>query len=675
MKLLADLLNPTGLASRGFCMVWQPALISLHAGSDVLVAVSYCSIPLAIGWFIHQRRDVAHRRLIQLFAASLLACGAVHWLAVLTLWVPAYWLEGVAKATTAILSLTTAVILWPSIPRALALPSPADLQQVNRQLSLRIAESDRGARLLQQSEARYRGIYNRTPVPLHTLDVEGRLNGISDYWCDLLGYSRDDVIGRPLEEFCPLETASHLAQSLSVLLGDGELREAEYVFRKKDGALIDVMLSARLERDSLGRPLHILGVLTDVTGRKQAERALRASEERLLQSQKMEAIGKLTGGIAHDFNNMLTVIDGNLEMLRPRLGNNGPALKLVEAAGRASGRAEKLTAQLLAFSRRQRLDPKPLEPRRVIEGMSSLLSRTVGEQVSLHIELPEETVHEKRWSCLADQNQLEAALLNLVINATHAISQQGQIRIRVANTSLNGIDTVWLDANSEDAVAAGDYVCISVIDDGCGMSEEVRRRALEPFFTTKPVGKGTGLGLSQTYGFVRQSGGAMRIDSRPGRGTVVEMLLPRAVAMHGVLPLSLADGASQAGARPSLETLLVVEDEPELLEIVSSSLSDSGYEVISAPDATHALAALKANPLISLIFTDIVMPGINGVALAEEARRMRPGIPVVYASGYSDETITEQLPKGAVFLQKPYRIATVTKLIQTALATTQLSLA
>ena len=675
MTLSERVFGSSGSVPYGLCPGWNTRLIALQAVSDSILALSYGSALLGLIWFVRQRADLPPRWLIGLFGAFLLVCGATRGLSVLTLWMPVASTEAVATAATAILALLMAVILWIMIPRVLAVPSPAALKAVNRQLSLQITEHDRTSSLLQESEARHIGIYNKTPVPLHTLDTEGRLNGISDYWCDLLGYSRNDVIDRPLDNFCPQETADLLTESLAVLLDGRELRDAECVFRKKDGTLIDVLLSARLERNALGHPLHILGVLTDITGRRQAERALRATEERLLQSQKMEAIGKLTGGIAHDFNNMLTVIDGNLEMLRPQLDTNPVTLQHIEAAARASQRAGNLTAQLLAFSRRQRLDPKALAPDAVIGGMSSLLSRTVGEQLALHIEIR----HQTPWSCLADQNQLEAALLNLVINAAHAITGQGRIRITVENMTLAGADAAWRDSNGEDAVAVGDYVCISVEDDGCGMSDEVRRRALEPFFTTKPIGQGTGLGLSQTYGFVRQSGGAMRIDSRPGRGTTVAMLLPRAmlpafgVVSHSPVP-GLKSGASNlAAAVQSLETLLVVEDEPEVLEIVGASLRASGYEVICAADATIALAALKTNPLISLIFTDIVMPGINGVALAEEARRLRPGIPVVFASGYSDETITDQLPKGAVFLQKPYRMASVTKLIHTALAEKQLS--
>ena len=668
MSLFAALFDPSGLTPHGFCLIWNPWLMALQAGSDAIVALSYYSIPLAIAWFVHRRQDIAYRWLIYLFAAFILACGTTHWMAIVTLWVPAYWLEGIVKAITALLSLTTAILLWPLIPRALAVPSPAALRDVNIQLSLRIAENERAGRLLRESEARYRGIYNKTPVPLHTLDIEGRLNGTSDYWCDLLGYAREEVIGRPLADFCPLETADRLRQQLELLLAGGELRDVGCSFRKRDGSFIDALLSARVERDGLDRPLHILGVLTDVTGRRQAERALRASEERLLQAQKMEAIGKLTGGIAHDFNNMLTVIDGNLEMLRPRLAEDAESLVLTDAAARASLRAGKLTAQLLAFSRRQRLDPKPLDPARVIEGMITLLASSVGEQTELAIDIQDDDP----WPCLADQNQLEAALLNLVINGSHAIAGQGEIRIQVANSALPDGDASWLDGSNEEAAAAGDYVRISVADDGCGMSEEVRARALEPFFTTKPLGEGTGLGLSQTYGFVRQSGGAMRIRSRPGVGTIVELLLPRAKCSQAALPHSLQpqrqDPLSRANRDAAQETLLIVEDEAEVLEIVAASLRADGYAVVGATDGHAALAALRSNPKISLIFTDIVMPGINGVTLAEEARRLRPGIPVVFASGYSDETVSEQLPKGAVFLQKPYRIGSVTKLIGTALA-------
>ena len=672
VKLLDMLFDPSSLTPHGLCLFWDPGLIELQAGSDVMIAVSYYSIPLAMAWFVHRRRDFAYKWLVYLFAAFILACGTTHWLAVLTLWVPAYWLEGLVKAVTAALSVTTAVVLWPLTPSLLALPSPSDLRRVNRQLSLRIAENECAARLLRESEARHRSIYNKTPVPLHTLDVEGRLTGTSDYWCDLLGYAREDVIGRQLTDFCPLETAELLGRQLSILLGGGELREVGCVFRKQDGSFLDALLCARVERDSFGRPLHILGVLTDVSSRKQAERALRSSEERLQQAQKMQALGKLTGGIAHDFNNMLTIIDGNLEMLRGRLGGDAISLQLTDAAARTSRRADKLTAQLLAFSRRQRLDPKPLDPATVIDGMITLLSRTVGEQIELEIEIRDA----RPWSCLADQNQLEAALLNLVINATQAIARQGRIRILVANATLQGDDSSWLDGGNEDASAAGDYVCISVSDDGSGMSEDVCKRALEPFFTTRPIGKGTGLGLSQTYGFVRQSGGAMRIESRPGIGTLVELLLPRALAANPAIPSSLQPAAAvSAGAHAALETLLVVEDEPELLEVASASLRANGYAVVCAADGYAALAALRSDPRIALIFTDIVMPGINGVTLAEEAQRIRPGIPVLFASGYSDETITEQLPKGAVFLQKPYRIASVSSLIGTALAARRIPMA
>ncbi len=397
-----------------------------------------------------------------------------------------------------------------------------------------------------------------------------------------------------------------------------------------------------------------------------AERRLRESEERLRQSQKMEAIGKLTGGIAHDFNNMLTVIDGNLDRLQQRLGDDAQGLHLLEQADLASNRASSLITQLLAFSRKQRLEPQGLDAFDVIIGMQALLLRIVGEQIVLTIEDGGPC-----W-CLADRNQLEAGVVNLVINATQAIQDaqvaNGSIRIVVANSSFRVGDD-WRHGGGEPP-APGDYVRVSVGDNGTGMSEEVRSRALEPFFTTKPVGKGSGLGLSQTYGFVCQSDGAMRIDSAPGRGTVVELLLPRVIE-----PQAAADGGTAAGVgvRPMPEwsggrTVLVVEDEAAVLEVTASTLRDSGYAVIGAADAASALRALDAAPHVALVFTDIVMPGQSGVEMAAEMWARRPALPIVFASGYSEASLTRQLPAGAKFIKKPYKISAVIAMIESALA-------
>lgn len=674
------MLLPAGLTPHGFCLAWNPGLLWLHVSADTVIACSYYSIPLALAWFLRRRRDLEFGWMGYLFAAFILSCGTTHWLSILTLWQPAYWLDGAVKASTAILSLFTAIMLWPLLAKAVHYPAPNDLRRVNQELSLRIGENDRTALMLQESEARHRSIYRRTPVPLHVLDCNGRLTGVSDYWCDLLGYSLRDVIGRPLTDFCAKETAAVMKRRFGILLVDDELRERECIFVKKDGGELHVLLSARLERDGLGRPLHILGVLTDVTGHRLAEQALRASEERLFQSQKLEAIGKLTGGISHDFNNMLTVIDGNLELLKPRLGRDAASMQLVDSALGASARAEQLTAQLLAFSRRQRLTPIALQPRHVIEGMSTLLLGTAGE-TSLMIDAGDATA----WFCLADRNQLEAALLSLVTNAAHAVRArpdvQGLISIAVQNRHLDASEAAVLAQGDAYAVKPGDHVSIIVSDNGVGMGDNTRRRALEPFFTTRPFGDGTGLGLSQTYGFVSQSGGAMTIASEIGKGTRIELFLPRTSAVPGlaepaVTPISGADPMRNPKSRvafPRQQRILVVEDEPNLLAITAESLRAGGYAVVCAADGTIALDALAADQSIALIFTDIVMPGITGVALAEQALLIRPGIPVIFASGYSEAAIIEQIPKDAPFLKKPYRISQVTSLIQAALPENQLT--
>ena len=471
-QLALWLLDPSGLTPHGFCLTWQPALIWLHAVSDGVIWFSYYSIPLALAYFVRRRRDLSFAWVFWLFVWFILACGTTHALSILTLWVPAYGLEGLIKLFTAILSSITAVVLWPLIPRLLELPSPAQLAAVNAELTHKIAEQEHTAGLLREREARYREIYNNTPAPLHTLDAHGRLTSVSDQWCELMGYTRREVIGSPIASF--MEAALPWPDMLASLEETGSLRDLERRFIKKSGEAVDVLLSAKLERDAAGEPFRTLAVLTDITERKQTERALRASEERLRQAHKMEAIGKLTGGIAHDFNNMLTVVDGNLEMLRRRAADNPDLQRLAEAALRASRRAERLTAQLLAFSRRQRLDPKPLDLVNIMEGMGALLARTTGDQVKLEIDFPQTGL----WPCLADRNQLESALLNLVINAKHAIAGEGTIRIVAENFNF-AMSPAEAEEFCGDPPAAGDYLRVAVIDNGCGMTDEPKSRSWE----------------------------------------------------------------------------------------------------------------------------------------------------------------------------------------------------
>jgi signal transduction histidine kinase/ActR/RegA family two-component response regulator len=392
-----------------------------------------------------------------------------------------------------------------------------------------------------------------------------------------------------------------------------------------------------------------------VRERDEAVMSLHASEERLRHAHKMEAVGQLTGGIAHDFNNLLTTIMGSLEMLERRPGLDERGQRLAGNALEGARRAARLTSQLLSFSRRQRLSAEPLDMTDVIGGVRDLLERTLGERISLTVIPPEAA----QWPAMADRNQLEIALLNLAINGRDAIAQtqagEGTVSISFANEALTQADTTRL---SPDPMAPGQYVRITVADTGCGMTPEVLEHAFEPFFTTKPVGTGTGLGLAQIYGFATQSGGAVHIASAQGEGTRVNIYLPRAIAAAPCPAPSKTPPATLPGHG---ETILVAEDDPLLRHTVTVALEVHGYTVASAPHGDAALAMLQGGLVVDILFTDVMMPGsLNGVALAQAARLLRPALKIIFATGYSDRRVLEKWTEELDLLHKPYSVHDMT---------------
>jgi signal transduction histidine kinase len=372
---------------------------------------------------------------------------------------------------------------------------------------------------------------------------------------------------------------------------------------------------------------------------------LRNNEEALRQSQKMEAVGQLTGGIAHDFNNMLTGIIGSLELLRRRLarGRTDDLDSLIDLGVTSANRAAGLTHRLLAFSRRQSLDSKPVQMNTLVVSMGELLQRSINESIQLDMQLSEQL-----WVAEADPNQLESALLNLVINARDAMPGGGQLVVKTSNQHL---DLAFTQAHSN--LDPGDYVMLSVTDTGCGMPQSTINRAFDPFFTTKPIGQGTGLGLSMIYGFSKQSRGHVAILSEVGNGTTVSLFLPR---FGGDLPRDVPADVQHAPFAQHGETVLIVEDDPAVRILVRTVLSDLGYAFVEAADADSAVPILDSAQRIDLMISDVGLPGMNGRQLAEIGRQYRPELKVLFITGYAEHAAVRGgfLDPGMQMITKPF---------------------
>jgi signal transduction histidine kinase/CheY-like chemotaxis protein len=407
-----------------------------------------------------------------------------------------------------------------------------------------------------------------------------------------------------------------------------------------DARIITSTKSAIRDRD--GTPQYLISVVEDVTERK-------AMEQQLYQAQKMEAVGNLTGGLAHDFNNLLTIIIGNLDLLQDDVVGNNAARQKVDTILQASLRGADLTGQMLAFSRRQALQPKLLEINQLVGHTTRLLTRTLGGDIQVDVRCSSDL-----WPVLVDETQLQTALLNVALNARDAMPSGGRLIIATYNAHVESAD-----AAPHPEVAPGDYVVIDISDTGAGMPPDILARIFEPFFTTKCPGKGTGLGLSMVYGFVRQSGGYVRAESESGVGATFKLYLPRAQATKVSPTAPARDGnAEQAKFAASGEVILAVDDNLDVRRAVVVQLEALGYQVMEADGALTALKVLGSGQRIDLLFTDVVMPGgMNGKELANKARAMRPGLKVLFTSGFpgAPSGNAAELRAGDALLNKPYR--------------------
>lgn len=557
---------------------------------------------------------------------------------------------------------------------------PPELRQVSV-LFRDITARKKSEAALQASEALARTNIQRVQLALAAgaiigtwlWDVQRNHFTVDDALSDAFGLSPDlDREGVTLEQLTASvhpEDKPELTEAIRSALRNGGSYIHQYRTRRADGRYHWLEANGRVDLAPDGTPLTFSGVLLDIEARRAVEAdrdrvteelrrlndtleqrvrdqtaELMAKEEALRQAQKMEAVGQLTGGLAHDFNNLLAGITGSLDMIQMRIrqGRTSDLDRYLTGAQAATKRAAALTHRLLAFSRRQTLDPRPTDLHRLTLGMEELIRRSVGPQITLETEAEPDL-----WTTLVDSNQLENALLNLCINARDAMPDGGLIRITLSNSRLDA------GTASDHDLPPGDYVSLCVHDTGSGMSSDVIEKAFDPFFTTKPLGVGTGLGLSMIYGFARQSGGQVEIRSQLGQGTTVCLHLPR--------DESAAEEPRAPSAPPApvvaRRTVLVTDDEPLIRMLIVDAVEDMGFATLEAADGPQALAVLQSDAAIDLLVTDVGLPnGMNGRQVADAARALRPDIPVLFVTGYAENTVLGggRLDEGMEIMTKPF---------------------
>ncbi|MBC7738080.1 MAG: PAS domain S-box protein, partial [Candidatus Saccharibacteria bacterium] len=502
-----------------------------------------------------------------------------------------------------------------------------------------ITDRKRVALSLLANEERFRLVAKATETAVWEWDIAHNTQWWSDGLKEIFGHevARENAMSTMwLGHVHPDDQARADASLLGMISGYEDSRQVQYRFRRADGSWAQVEDRAMVVRDRDGTALRILGAMTDISHRLELE-------ERLQQAQKMDTVGQLTGGVAHDFNNLLTIILGNAEILQDALVDHPDLQRMAQVTIDAADRAAELTSRLLAFSRKQALQPRVLDVGQLMRGMDGLLRLTLPENIEIEI------IHAGGlWKTEVDAGQLESAIINLALNARDAMPDGGHLTIEMANAALDD-DYVA----SELDVKAGQYVMITVTDSGHGIPADIINRVFEPFFTTKEVGKGSGLGLSMVYGFVKQSGGHIRIYSEIGVGTTFKLYFRRSHAKEAQTQVNRVIRKVDGGT----ETILVLEDDMQVREYVTAQLKSLGYHVFEASDGPHALEILNQPTKIDLLFTDVIMPGIGGREVADSARLLAPHLKVLFTSGYTENSIVHngRLDPGVDLLTKPYR--------------------
>lgn len=770
----------TDYMPHGDCLVWNPALLWQHVGSDIATGIAYYLIAAVLFYFILKRRDIPFFWVFLLFGAFILACGTTHFFGAWTIYYPSYWTEGIVKTANAVISVATAIVLLPLMPKLLALPNLQNaldkVDELNTELEQKIvrledeAQKRKAAEIATLSQKAF--IQNAIDAQIDTFFVFELAAGKALLWNksfeNISGYATAEIAGYKVPDhyFAPGDVEKAQKYIENILNGGTGTVELRLIC--KDGRGVPTEYSASLLKDTEGHPHAIIFVGRDISDRKQAQDKLRRSEERfrllvenapdaifvrdkscftylnnaavrlfgaasgeeligtpvieryhpkvremileririineqhlpvpqnqsvclrldgtevdvesaavpmnyqgedgalvfvrditdrieeqkrhkrleeqLHQSQKIESLGRLAGGVAHDYNNMLSVIIGNVELARMKSERSAPVKDNLEQILQAANRSRDITRQLLAFARKQIVNPKTLDLNASVGNMLKMLRNLLGENIDLSWQ-PKGGL----WPVRMDPSQLDQVLANLCINARDAITDVGKMTIETGTVSF---DEDY--CKDHPGFSPGEFVMLAVSDNGCGMAKETLDNIFEPFFTTKHNGAGTGLGMATVYGIVKQSEGFINVYSEPGQGTTFKIYLPRSEEENAVTHMAAVSEVQKGEG----ETVLLVEDEAAIVKLTSAMLEDLGYKVLAANSPAEALTLAEAHQgEIQLLLTDVVMPGMNGRDLAKQILALQPKMKALYMSGYTANVIAHHgvLDEGINFIQKPF---------------------
>jgi two-component system cell cycle sensor histidine kinase/response regulator CckA len=619
----------TNFLPHSYCLVGNARLLWTNVVADLLIGLSYVVISVTLVWVVHRTRgDLPYSEFFWAFGLFIVSCGVTHFLEVVTTWMPLYWLSALAKVVTALASVGTAVVLLAASDEIVA------LVRTTRESAAR------------RGNERFRTLIEASPMAVIAFDRETRVLTWNSAAVRIFGWEEAEVIGAVSPLTPPDRQAEHKALLEKTLAGEVSIG-IETTCITRDARILPVAISIAPVHDEAGTLTGGMVMFEDITQRKLIESELERLEGQVRQAQKMEVLGRLAGGVAHDFNNMLMVLGGCSELLDRSLPKESPARFYLDQIQRTTEKATTITKQLLAFSRKQVVEFRAIDLHVALAESEFMLPRLLGSDIELTFR------HEAKQSwILSDSSQLEQIVANLAINARDAMPGGGRLTISTRNAARLPNDV------ADSALPSGPWVVLEVADTGTGIDEQNRGQIFEPFFTTKPDGKGTGLGLATVYGIVKQSRGHIRVDSGVGRGTRFDLYFqvtdPSVPAPTVVKPVE-APAESGAGA-----TILVADDEAALRQAVVQILRLSGYCVLEAQTSTEALEiAQQHSGRLDILLTDIVMPGLRGAELARRVAHAHPEVQVIYMSGYAEGLEESQLPENAVFLQKPFRFATL----------------